>query len=277
MTNWASSLQLVETEDICKDCGSHLYRPAFGKTDIRACLSCGRKRLDQKNKEIEYRGGDEIRKREAEEKKRDTYDWLANKSIVSDSTIQRASFDNYFIKEDETKINKDKAKHVLTNYKNGYIGNTFLQGNAGVGKSHLAMAILKELNSELKNKRCLFISIGKALQLVRYSYSDRDSNVTEENLIQRMIDADFLVIDDLGSETGAIDSQKQASDFVIRMLYAVMEGRQDKSTILTTNLSSQQLDQLYDKKTYDRLMRGAMKDKNHVLMFKKTEGKRKYL
>ncbi|MDF2606968.1 MAG: Pony 38 [Bacillales bacterium] len=82
-------------------------------------------------------------------------------------------------------------------------------------------------------------------------------------------DCDFLVLDDLGAETGAIDTGKAATDFVQRVFYAIMNARQGKVTIITTNLSSEKLFSIYDKKLVSRLLRNPQ-----FIIFKETLDKR---
>ena len=65
----------------------------------------------------------------------------------------------------------------------------------------------------------------------------------------------LAVIDDLGAETGFIGTDKTASGFTQRILYSLMNKRQDKSTIITTNLNSAQITAMYDSKIISRLYR----------------------
>ncbi|EKP96034.1 helicase loader [Lacticaseibacillus casei 21/1] len=57
--------------------------------------------------------------------------------------------------------------------------------------------------------------------------------------------ADVVVIDDLGSERGS-DFDRQTADDVFRM-------REDKSTIVTTNLHGQDLNKRYGERTMSRM------------------------
>src|SRR5699024_3627372 len=48
---------VYKSDEICQKCGSNLhYRKE--RPDIKECLNCGKQRLEAKNKEIEYRGGE---------------------------------------------------------------------------------------------------------------------------------------------------------------------------------------------------------------------------
>ena len=81
-----------------------------------------------------------------------------------------------------------------------------------------------------------------------------------------------MVLDDLGAETGFIGTKKTASDFTQRMLYGLMNRRQEKSTIITTNLNSSQISGMYDQKVISRLYRGL--NENSLIKFEKTKDHR---
>ncbi len=66
---------------------------------------------------------------------------------------------------------------------------------------------------------------------------------------------DILVIDDLGAESGSSNVDREASRFVQEILYSVANHRQDKTTIITTNLNKEKRAMLYDTKMLSRLYR----------------------
>lgn len=204
-------------------------------------------------------------------------------SLIPDTTIQNASFGSYSTSESEETQNKQKAVKAYQRLKNGEIFNLWLAGKQGTGKSHLAMSILRNLNESGKKEleanmeqekfeggcKCLFINFEEMLQLIRNSFTHRDSEFTENYFIEKLSQADFLVIDDLGAETGSIDTEKVATDFVHRVLYAVGNARQDKATIITTNLTGKQLQQMYDAKVLSRFFRKVTQ-----IVFKETKDHR---
>lgn len=74
------------------------------------------------------------------------------------------------------------------------------------------------------------------------------------------------MLDDLSAESGAIDIEKAATDFVHKFLYALSSSRQHKVTIYTTNLSSTTLTKLYDEKLLSRCFK-----KPKFIVFKETK------
>lgn len=201
--------------------------------------------------------------------------YLRNKSILSDKTLLGSGFKNYITtNEPEAKANLQRMVDVVKRYQQGGVFNTWLMGKPGVGKSHLAMASLVNLNEASEDgKKCLYISISSMLRKIRAGFNrpkySEPYPYTEEYFIELMGEVDFLVIDDIGSETGSIGTDKTATDFVHRVLYDVTDIRQGKSTIFTTNLSWEELDKMYDGKIISRA-----KSNLEVIAFTETTDKR---
>lgn len=221
--------------------------------------------LDKRNADFERQVNEEINSKSSSRKMHT----LAKYSILQDETIQNASFDNYNpnLGKEEAE-NKQKAWNLTQRYKAGDQFNLWIQSEiTGVGKSHLAMSILKELNSP--EVECVFLDLDDMLRKIRGSFSNKESKYTEDYFIELATRVDYLVIDDLGAETGDIDTQRRASDYTSKVLRAIMNGRQGKSTVITTNLSSAQLNQIYDRKVISRLMTNI-----ETIIFKEAVDKR---
>ncbi len=236
---------------------------AFGREPI--CIECKRIGLEERENKL-------VSDILEEQNKINTYDWLERHSIYLDQTLKNVSFDNYKTDDEETKFNKDKAWGIAKEYHQGANYNTVLTGKPGTGKSHLAMSMLKIVNEHSQPyKKCLFVSIDEVMRKIKGSFNHRDSKYTEEYVTNILTSADLLVVDDLGAETGAISSDKTATDFTVKILYAIMNGRMDKPTIFTTNLTSKEMAKMYDQKLISRFFRGA---EGHAIKFEKTKDKR---
>ncbi|MEH6943565.1 ATP-binding protein [Bacillus sp. JJ722] len=225
------------------------------------CPKCGVEKETQKLEESENQ-----RIRQVLENRNQNI--LYKQSIITDETILKASFENFVATQEEEIKNKQLCLDALKQLKQGQVFNVLLIGNQGAGKSHLAYSMLNELNSN-NNVSCLFISVEEAMRLIKSSFNDKGSKYTEQYFVSLMSSVDYLVLDDLGAETGAINTEKTATDFVQRVLYAVSSARQSKVTITTTNLSSETLFNMYDKKLVSRLMK-----KPKFILFKNTKDKR---
>lgn len=229
------------------------------------CPSCKKAEILKQDKQDSIRIMNEYNKRIKTNR-------LFKYSIVSDKTILNAEFKTFSVTCDEEKSNLKNARLMAKRLIDGEVFNAIFSGKTGRGKSHLAMSILKAVNEHATNdwKSCLFIAYYELLALIRNSYNDKTMD-SEHVWVDRLIDVDVLVIDDLGAEIGAIGSERTSNDFSNRMLYRILNGRQDKSTLITTNLSREQLRQKYDEKTISRLYR---KTSGNVLGFYKSEDKR---
>jgi len=102
-------------------------------------------------------------------------------------------------------------------------------GPTGVGKTHLAIGVLKEVVRR-KGARAYFFETGELLKLVRDTYN-RSVEETELDVLRPVFEADLLVLDDLGTE--------KTSEWVQETLGLVVNTRYNarRATIFTSNLS----------------------------------------
>jgi DNA replication protein DnaC len=225
---------------------------------------CPRCEVEEDTKKLQQSIEEE---RYIQEQKRQ-YNIFYKQSIVSDESVLEADVRKLKAAGEEDKANLQTAFEVLEEYKKGNVFNTVFQGNQGTGKSFTSYALLRELNESMKLS-CLFVNVEEMTRKVRGSFSNKESKYTEEYVVGLCSSVDYLVLDDIGSETGAIDTDKRASDFIHKFLYAITTSRQSKSTITTTNLSGKQLYKLYDPKIISRLFR-----KPKFIVYEETKDKR---
>lgn len=116
-----------------------------------------------------------------------------------------------------------------------------LYGDAGLGKTHLALAIASEVLDA--GFDAIYVSAQSAFSQIG---TNRFSNDNE--LFNSMLEADLLVLDDLGTEY--LDA------YILSRLYELVNSRMyHRPTIYTTNISSQELlNQRYTEKIASRLL-----------------------
>jgi len=101
-------------------------------------------------------------------------------------------------------------------------------GPPGVGKTHLAVGLLKAVIRD-KGARGYFFQTTELLRLVRETYN-RGVDETEMEILRPVLEADVLVLDDLGVE--------KTSEWVQETLGLVINTRYNarRATIVTSNL-----------------------------------------
>jgi DNA replication protein DnaC len=100
-------------------------------------------------------------------------------------------------------------------------------GPSGVGKTHLAVAVLQELMSE-KGVRGQFWDFHSLIREIRNSYNP-ETATTELQVLEPVADIDLLVLDDLGAW--------KMTDWMVDTLFFILNGRYmaKRATIITTN------------------------------------------
>ncbi|MEK6375478.1 MAG: ATP-binding protein [Acidobacteriota bacterium] len=103
-----------------------------------------------------------------------------------------------------------------------------LQGGCGTGKTHLAVAALQEIIQSDKPGKLLFSNFQDLIQEIQATF-DPESPIDKSELLRPLLEADLLVLDELGSQ--------KPSNFVHDILYYIINSRYNgmRTTIFTTN------------------------------------------
>lgn len=256
----------ADIEKVSEKCNRHnVHKQKFkGRNMTPICPLCQREKIEKEDKK---RVSEELKKAERFE----TYGWLNRLSLITDDTIKKASFQTSNVVTDgEQRQNFKNGYQVAKDYLSGATYNTLLVGKPGTGKSHLAMSILKEVNEKSNPyRKCLFISVDEMMRQIKDSFNNMGSKWTEAMLVEKAIKADLIVLDDLGAEIGLLNNNSKSSDFVGRVLTSVLNGRQNKPTIITSNLKYSDIERKYDDRIKSRLKIGK-----HTIQFVETEDQR---
>jgi DNA replication protein DnaC len=102
-----------------------------------------------------------------------------------------------------------------------------LEGPPGVGKTHLAVAVLKHI-IEGSGARGLFYTVNDLLRVIRSTY-DPSIRTTELEVLRPVMTTDLLVLDDLGAE--------KTSEWVEETMNLIVNTRYNerRTTIFTSN------------------------------------------
>ena len=176
----------------------------------------------------------EVDLKEEKQKKRKQFEQMIRQFYIQNyigKQIQDYKFDNFITTETnkkEVEIAKDfTEKCINKNQKNGLI----ITGKSGVGKTHLATAILNKLTE--KDVLVLMGRLILLLDVIKNTFKDFSSK--EKDIIELYSKVDMLIIDDLGTE--------RISSWALEKLYTIIENRNENKLpiIVTTRFNKESL------------------------------------
>ncbi len=248
--------------------------------DVTKCSICGKEKqghyndFAKKTFYIDCECEKQLKIKLEEEKHKKALSTNFKKRTYASGVLKReeSAFFSNLVEDEHNKKAIDGAKYITSlmlkcdehKGKNGLI----LSGNRGSGKTYIAASIINEyninepvsestINSIIKahnngyindvgfkiDSRCRFIKEKDVIQLYdKMSYKEKTPPIDEFKK------AKILVVDDIGSSYG--DSKK-----IMSYLFDLFDYRysQQLSTIITTNLSKEELKLYLGERTFDRL------------------------
>ena len=152
----------------------------------------------------------------------------------------------YYRGEDLDRFRKcvEICRNFIQNFKQDY-HNLFFYGTVGTGKSYLSGCVAKEL-LQAGHSVIYFSSSGLFDTLARYSF-DIKAKETLYNFYKDLYNCDLVIIDDLGTEV--------TNSFVASQLFSCLNERhlRRKATIISTNLSLEELRDRYSDRVFSRI------------------------
>lgn len=152
----------------------------------------------------------------------------------AESTLENFTGNDRLV-EKIRKLAEEKAQDILIN------------GPCGCGKTHIAAAFVRLLmeSRRIHYNAVKFLPVVDFLLEVKATFNQRDE--TEESIIKAYERYRLLVFDDLGSE--------KQGDWTATTIYALIDRRYRnmQPTIITTNLTLEQIEQQLGSRTASRL------------------------
>ncbi len=142
-------------------------------------------------------------------------------------------------------LTKDAERYAKGfNFEVEYPRGLLMEGPVGCGKSHMAIAILREIIR--KGYSGLYYNSPDLLRDIRATFS-KGSQITEDDLLEEVTTIDMLVFDDMGAE--------MCTNFVLDRFYLIINERYTdcKPVIITTNLSREELKNRLGERIFSRI------------------------
>lgn len=183
----------------------------------------------------------------------------SNLSNLEKENFEHFSFDLYSDEINEEKYNSKlsprknmkfiyQLSHTfIENFDNANQKNLLFTGNTGLGKSFLSSCIANELLK--KGKTVLYQTAPVMLDTIM-DYRFGKAN-TSKDIYDNLLNVDLLIIDDLGTE--CINSMKFSELFNI-INTRLLNNNKFTKTIISTNLSLDNLFSTYDERIVSRLV-----------------------
>lgn len=180
---------------------------------------------------------------------------LSSEKMNAGSQVRLCRFDTFRIDyyygntTEETAEYRDVMRHIFDycqKYAAGFTTNSnniLMFGKTGLGKTHLSLAIAREVM--MKGYNVLYDSSLNYLRKVEREHFGRDTGSVDT--LEMLLSAELLIMDDLGSEYD--------TSFYSSTMYNIINTRMSCGlpTIINTNLDHEKLNTKYDDRIVSRL------------------------
>lgn len=158
---------------------------------------------------------------------------ITNQFWMVPPELDGATLTTYAPADGQQKSAWETAVNYANDFKSGDPYNLMFRGTYGGGKSHLLKGIAEIVRKTTTTDEqgdeipftVGFLEFDRLLAMIKGTWGRREGE-TENDIIQKAIELDFLVIDDLGTESG---------EWAGKMLFSIVNGRQGKPTAYSTN------------------------------------------
>ena len=144
---------------------------------------------------------------------------------------------------------KKKSIEFVENFDNPDYKNLLFTGNTGLGKTFMTNCIANELIKRGKN--VLYQTAPVLLETVIDSKMNRYKNSNQTDFYNTVLEADLLIIDDLGTE--CINSMKLSELFTILNTRLLNINNKITKTIISTNLNINNIFKNYEERIGSRI------------------------
>ena len=148
--------------------------------------------------------------------------------------------------QENMKLIQKICLNFISHFDNPEEKNLLFTGKTGLGKTFLSSCIANELLKQ--GKTVLYQTASVMLDtIIHYRFG---KSTTSSDIYQHLLNVDLLIIDDLGTE--GTNNMKLVELF--NLLNSRLLTNQSTKTIISTNLSLQDLFQIYDERIVSRIV-----------------------
>lgn len=144
---------------------------------------------------------------------------------------------------------KEKCLDFIENFDNPESHNLLFTGNTGLGKTFMSNCIANELIK--KGKNVLYQTAPVLLETVIDNKMNKYKNSSQDNFYKNVLEADLLIIDDLGTE--CLNSMKLSELFTILNTRLLNLNNKVTKTIISTNLNINNIFKSYEERIGSRI------------------------
>ena len=146
-------------------------------------------------------------------------------------------------------IIKQKCIEFVENFDNPDYKNLLFTGNTGLGKTFMTNCIANEL---IKNgKNVLYQTAPVLLETIIDNKMNKYKNSTQDDFYKNVLEADLLIIDDLGTE--CLNSMKLSELFTVLNTRLLNLNNKVTKTIISTNLGINNIFKNYEERIGSRI------------------------
>ena len=144
---------------------------------------------------------------------------------------------------------KKKCLDFVENFDNPNTKNLLFTGNTGLGKTFMSNCIANELLQ--KGKSVLYQTAPVLLETIIDNKMNKYKNSTQDLFYKSVLEADLLIIDDLGTE--CLNSMKLSELFTILNTRLLNLNSKITKTIISTNLGIENIFKTYEERIGSRI------------------------
>lgn len=182
--------------------------------------------------------------------------------LIHTQSFDNFSMDYYGAGAETVSRYLQELRQFATSFDRDTYSNFLMIGGTGLGKTHLSTAVAKEVID-----RGFDVMYVTAVSMFHdFEAKQFDKGVGMRHPIDRYMEAELLIVDDLGTEV--------TTQFTVSWLYELVNTRLNRHlcTFINTNLSAKDMENRYSERTWSRIL-----GEYNVCLFKGTDIRRQRL